>query len=130
MKKFVVTAALGAAMVFSGSAVSAQQGQITKLLRSTVPVFDASGAEVKRVKKNDVSTPLEVSDFNELGYLEVTLDGRKVYLRRADVLYNGPATCKLSAESQRTSRGNAAGTPGMRAGAGSSGKACVPVKKP
>ena len=130
MRILVRGALLGLVAVMATASVSAKEGEITKYLRGVLPVFDADGTEIKRVRANSLPKTLDVVGYNDLGYLGVSIEGSTVYLRRADVLFDGPATCKLSAQSQRSSLGKAAGTPGMRAGAGASGNPCVPVKKP
>lgn len=108
------------------SATAEENGKITKYLRGFTPIFDESGKEIERVDSKKLPKNIEVIGAAANGNLRIDWAGRKVFLRRADIAYDGPPPCELSVESRVSGMGKAgASVPGMRAGAGSSGKACV-----
>ncbi|ABC64830.1 hypothetical protein [Erythrobacter litoralis] len=103
-------------------------GHIEKVLRTKIPIYDANSKVVRRAPKSEFEDDHPVTALKGNSLLEIRLNNETVYVRRADVRFNGPATCKLTAESRRSSRGFAVGTPGIKAGAGSGG-VCVPIKR-
>lgn len=105
-----------------------KEGVIEQFMRISTPVFDENGKEIERIESKKLPKTVVVEGFSKNGNLKAVINGRVVYFRRGDVKFNGPPTCVLSAESHRMAGMTAGGEPiGAKAGAGSSGKACIPV---
>lgn len=124
----IAIASLGLAIGAAEPAAAETVGTIEKVLRGKIPVFDENLKEAGRIDGKKIRKNHPVTGVKGSGYLKVSVDGRTLFVRRADVKFNGPATCKQSAESRRSNSRVASGTPGMRAGAGSGG-VCVPVNR-
>ncbi len=105
-------------------------GTIQKYLRAHTPVFDEKGTEIDRVDSKKLPKGAKVLSLAGNGNLEIIWQGKRTFIRPADVTYDGVPPCLPSIEPQRPgARSAAAEVPGMRAGAGSSGKACIPVNR-
>lgn len=86
-------------------------GTVTKILRPTVHVFDASGQPAGTLDASSVKVPAPIVAMGMGGSVGISHDGKVVFLRGLDVQTTGvTATCKPVQSAARASGSSYAAT--------------------
>ena len=101
-------------------------GQVTKLLRANIGIYDEAGNLVERLPKEKAPRPpLRVKYRNDMGHLGVEWQGKVIYLRSSEVLTEGvPDPCHKPASTNRPAGSHIAAPEGIAAGVGGSSASC------
>jgi hypothetical protein len=102
--------------------------QVTQYKVSPLTLYDAEGAPLEKLLSKEMPPPpVRITGTNEFGYIEITVRGRTVYVRPADVRHTmsycegGTATRRATGDKLGASRPG-----GVRRGAGEDDGLCIP----
>lgn len=95
---------------------------------SPLTLYDAEGAPVEKVLSKALpAPPVRITGTNEFGYIEITVRGRTVYIRPADVRHTmSYCASGTTARREAGAKLGASRPGGVRRGAGEEGGLCIP----
>lgn len=114
-------------MVLMALLLQVQSPQVSAVRTNPLDIYDENGIRVERVIGKDLpKLPWKVLDTNEFGYIKVSLNGKDVYVRPADVQHN-LQYCSGTIVTARASdtRLGGAKPAGVKRGASEGGVLCI-----